>query len=396
MKNKIKKFHWPEWPLFFKEEQKKIKEVLQTNTLFNGRETKHLEQEFSKYNRSRFVKVVGNATQGLHLSLAALNVGAGDEVIVTNYSWISSASCILMQNAIPIFVDIEPKNLSIDINKIEKKINSKTKAIIFVHMFGYICNPYKLIRLAKKYKLKLIEDASHAHGASYQNKKAGNFGDIAVLSMQQRKNLCCGDGGLVVCKTKKLHQKIHNLRSFGDKELSYNYRINEIAAGIARIRLKRLDHENKMRNKIAKKIRDKFTNIEGFKVMEPTKSSYAVYYKLIIFYDYDLFTKNLNFFIKKMNSIKIPVSKTYLPLNKHSNFNLSYVPSRGTTWLKPFTKKKFPKKMNTLNMPVSEEISFKKTFQINIPPYLKDYHIKYFVKSVKNYAINFKKSNLRK
>lgn len=301
-----------------------------------------------------------------------------------------------MQNAIPVFVDIEPKNLSIDLNQIEKKINSKTKAIIFVHMFGYITDPYKLIRLAKKYKLKLIEDASHAHGASYQNKKAGNFGDIAVLSMQQRKNLCCGDGGLVVCKNKKLYQKIYNLRAFGDKELSYNYRINEIAAGIARIRLKRLDHENKMRNKIAKKIREKFTNIEGFRVMEPTKSSYAVYYKLIIFYDHNLFTKNLNFFIKKMNSIKIPVSKTYLPLNKHSNFNLSYVPARGTTWLKPFTKKKFPKNMNTLNMPVSEEISFKKAFQINIPPYLKNNHIKYFVKSVKNYAIDFKKSNLIK
>lgn len=92
MKNKIKNFHWPEWPLFFKEEQKKIKEVLKTNTLFNGKETKQLEQEFSKYNRSKYVKVVGNATQGLHLSLAALNIGAGDEVIVTNYSWISTAS----------------------------------------------------------------------------------------------------------------------------------------------------------------------------------------------------------------------------------------------------------------------------------------------------------------
>ena len=288
MKKKTKQFSWPEWPIFFNEEQKKIKEVLKTNILFNGRETKQLELEFSKYNNSKYVKVVGNATQGLHLSLAALGIGVGDEVIVTNYSWISTASCILMQNAIPVFVDIEPKNLSIDLNQIEKKINSKTKAIIFVHMFGYITDPYKLIRLAKKYKLKLIEDASHAHGASYQNKKAGNFGDIAVLSMQQRKNLCCGDGGLVVCKNKKLYQKIYNLRAFGDKELSYNYRINEIAAGIARIRLKRLDHENKMRNKIAKKIREKFTNIEGFRVMEPTKSSYAVYYKLIIFYDHNL------------------------------------------------------------------------------------------------------------
>ena len=188
--------------VFYKEEQKKIKDVLKTNILFNGNETKKLEIEFSKYNKSKYVKVVGNATQGLHLSLAALNIGFGDEVIVTNYSWISTASCILMQNATPVFVDIEPKHLSIDPNQIEKKINSRTKAIIYVHMFGFISNPNKLIKLAKKYKLNLIEDASHAHGATYKNRKAGNFGDIAVLSMQQRKNLCCGDGAIVVCKNK--------------------------------------------------------------------------------------------------------------------------------------------------------------------------------------------------
>ena len=174
MKKKIKKFNWPSWPVFYKEEQKKIKDVLKTNILFNGNETKKLEIEFSKYNKSKYVKVVGNATQGLHLSLAALNIGFGDEVIVTNYSWISTASCILMQNATPVFVDIEPKHLSIDLNQIEKKINSRTKAIIYVHMFGFISNPNKLIKLAKKYKLNLIEDASHAHGATYKNRKAGN------------------------------------------------------------------------------------------------------------------------------------------------------------------------------------------------------------------------------
>ena len=117
---------WPEWsdqkwPIFFKEEENKIKKVLHSNQLYNGKETEYLEKEFSKYNKSKYVKVVGNATQGLHLALAALDIGAGDEVIVTNYSWISTASCILMQNAIPVFVDVEPRYLSIDIEQIEKK-----------------------------------------------------------------------------------------------------------------------------------------------------------------------------------------------------------------------------------------------------------------------------------
>ena len=393
MKKYLKQFSWPKWPIFKKEEAKKIEKILYSNILFNGKETQNLENDFSKYNNSKYVCAVGNGTHGLHLALAALNIGVGDEVIVTNYSWISTASCILMQNAIPIFVDIETKTLSLDTAKVEKKINSKTKAIIYTHMFGYIANVARIKNIAKKNNLFLIEDASHAQGASYKNKKAGNFGDISVLSMQQRKNLPCGDGGLVVCKNKKLNLKIHKLRSFGSKELSYNYRINEMAAGIARVRLKKLDQENKMRNKIINKIRNDLINIEGFSVMEPIKLSYAVYYKLIIFYDYNIFRKNLDYFIKKMNILKIPVSKTYLPLNKHSNFNLSYVPARGTTWLKPFTKKKFSKKMQILNMPVSEEISFKKAFQINIPPDLNDNHIKYFITSLKRFVLDYKKTN---
>ena len=391
MKKDIKKFTWPMWPIFFKEEGSKIKEVLHSNILFNGNETKNLEKEFSRYNKSKHVTVVGNATQGLHLALAALGIGAGDEVIVTNYSWISTASCILMQNAIPVFVDIEPRYLSIDISQIEKKINPRTKAIIYVHMFGFISNANKLAKLAKKYKIKLIEDASHAHGASYKNIKAGNFGDIAVLSMQQRKNLCCGDGAIVVCKNKNLCKKIYQLRSFGSKELSYNYRISEISASIARVRLKRLDHENKKRNEIVKKIEKKLNNLSNITILKPMKNTYAVYYKLIFFYNYKYFKKNLNFFIKYMNQNKIPITKTYRPLNLHPNFNLDYVPPRGTTWIKPFTKKKFPKKMRYLNLPVTNEISLRKAFQINIPPYLSDEHINYFAKHIKKYVISYKK-----
>ncbi len=387
---------WPEWsdqkwPIFFKEEEKKIKKVLNSNQLYNGNETEKFEKEFSKYNKSRHVKVVGNATQGLHLALAALNIGAGDEVIVTNYSWISTASCILMQNAIPVFVDVEPRYLSIDLDKIKKKINSKTKAIIYVHLYGFISNAADLMKLAREHNLKLIEDASHAPGASYKKIKAGNFGDVAVLSMQQRKNLCCGDGAIVVCKNQKLSKKIYQLRSFGSKELSYNYRISELAAGIARVRLKRLDKENKQRNILVKKIEKKLGKLKGITTLKPMKNTFAVYYKLIFFYEYDLFSKNLDFFIKFMRKNKIPVSKTYPPLNLHANFNLDYIPAKGLTWIKPFTKKKFPKKMKNLNLPITNEISLKKAFQINIPPYLSDKNINRLVKYFKLFVKAYQK-----
>ena len=131
--------------------------------------------------------------------------------------------------------------------------------------------------------------------------------------------------------------------------------------------------------------------LKGITTLKPMKNTFAVYYKLIFFYEYDLFSKNLDFFIKFMRKNKIPVSKTYPPLNLHANFNLDYIPAKGLTWIKPFTKKKFPKKMKNLNLPITNEISLKKAFQINIPPYLSDKNINRLVKYFKLFVKAYQK-----
>ena len=192
----MKNISWPTWPNYTKKDVASVIRVVRSNQIFAAKEVKKFEEQFSKYNKSKYVKAVGNATQGLHLALSALEIGHEDEVIVTNYSWISTASCILMQNAKPVFVDIELDTLGADPSKIEKSITKKTKAIIVVHMFGNPCKILEIKKIGKKNKLYLIEDASHAHGSTINKKKIGNFSDISVFSCHQRKNLSAGEGGL--------------------------------------------------------------------------------------------------------------------------------------------------------------------------------------------------------
>ena len=246
-----KNINWPIWPKYDSNCKKIITEVIKSNQIFNGPKVSKFEKEFKKYNKSKFAIAVGNGTQGLHLALSSLNIGQNDEVITTNFSWISTASCILMQRAKPIFCDIESKFLGIDPEQIIKKITKKTKAIIIVHMYGLICDIEKILKIGKKYKIKIIEDASHAHGSSYKGIKAGNFGDIGVFSLHQRKNIPSGEGGIIVCKNKKIASNLYKLRSFGHKELSYNYRMNEFSAVLASYYLKKIDIENKTRMKNA-------------------------------------------------------------------------------------------------------------------------------------------------
>ena len=238
---------WPEWPHYGKEEEEAVKRVILSNQLFADKEVRKFEEEFAAYIGVRYALGLGNATQGLHLALAALNIGIGDEVLVTSYSWISTASCILMQNAIPVFCDIENESLGLDPKEIERKVSPRTKVIILTHMFGYPARILDIVELAKKYSLPIIEDASHAHGASINGKKIGGFGEIGVFSLHQRKSLSVGDGGILVTNNKEINDKIYRLRSFGDQELSYNYRMTEFAGALAQEGLKKLDLQNKIR-----------------------------------------------------------------------------------------------------------------------------------------------------
>ena len=365
--------HFPSWPIFGEQEAEAVEAVIRSGQLFASDKVQKFEKDFGKYIGTDFALGLGNATQGLHLCLAALGIGLGDEVIVTSYSWISTASCILMQNAVPIFCDIEEDTLGIDPDKIEKLITRRTKAIICVHMFGYPCKIREIKSIAEKYNLALIEDASHAHGAELNGKKIGTFGDVSAFSLHQRKALSVGDGGMVCTDNALLAEKIYKMRSFGSNELSYNYRMTEFAGALGTVRLQKLDEQNHQRRKnsiflnqlIAKKLGD---FLEPLSVNSDSKTvHYANVLKIT-----DEGTKSIDSkYLKLLEGSSLPIRKTWSPLHYHPNFNPSRNcrPARGLPWeLDAYDGKMRHTQYKNLYLPVVEKFCPHKILEVYVHP----------------------------
>ena len=243
-----------------KEIDKAIKRVLESNQFIGGDEVKEFEKEIAKFCSTKYALSVNSGTDALFLSLKALGIGLGDEVITTPFTFISTAEVIANCGAKPVFVDIDPKTFNINPLKIEEKINKKTKAIIPVHLFGQMADMTRIMRIARKYGLYVIEDAAQAIGAEYKNKKAGTFSDLGCFSFFPSKNLGgYGDGGMVVSNNEELAEKIRLLKNHGSspKEkylnliLGTNSRLDTIQAAILRVKLKHLEEWSKARAKKA-------------------------------------------------------------------------------------------------------------------------------------------------
>ena len=326
-------FEWPAWPAYGADEKAAVARVIASNQLFAAGEVLAFEKEYADYIGSRFALGLGNATQGLHLALAALNIGIGDEVIVTPYSWISSASCVLMQNAVPIFCDIETESLGLDPRAVDEAISDRTKAIILVHMFGYPAQVREIADVARRHGIALVEDASHAHGASVGDQRLGTFGDVSVFSLHQRKSLSVGDGGVVCTDDSGLYESIRRLRSFGHEELSYNYRMTEFAAALGRTGLPRLDAENKIRADNARLLRDMLGHSAVLGVRMPRADEVGVFHAVLLEVHADI--SDIETRVEGLQAAGIPIRTTWSPLHKHPHFNPLTPPARGLPWEHP-------------------------------------------------------------
>ena len=169
-----------------------LKKKFKDGYLVEGKYTKELEEKFKKYFKSKYAILISSCTSALHLSLISINIKKGDEVLVPAYSYIASANVVELTGATPVFVDINDNNNCIDVNKIEEKITKKTKAIIVVHEFGNPADMKNIVKIAKKFKLKIIEDGACALGSSYNNKKIGTFGEISCFSFHPVKIITTG------------------------------------------------------------------------------------------------------------------------------------------------------------------------------------------------------------
>ena len=318
VKREIKLFE----PSTGKDEEDAIKRVLKSKFWASGTgvgKVLEFEKKFRKYINSKNCIAVNSGTAALNLALTMYDI-KNKEVILPSLTFVSTANAVIMNGGKPIFVDVDPYTLNIDTEKIENSISEKTKVVLPVHFGGLSCDLDKINSLSKKYNLKIIEDAAHATGASYKNKKIGSHSMAVCFSFHPIKNLAMPTGGLISINDKN-YKKIGELLSarrwcgitdrkntlYDVKEIGNNYYMNELSAAIGLVQLKKLDKLNSIRKKIAKRY---YQEIKLSTKMQYDKNcSYHLYWILV---------KNRNEFIKKLSRYKIETGTHYKPVHTFS------------------------------------------------------------------------------
>jgi perosamine synthetase len=267
-----------------KEEKKAVMRVLNSGILsgfiatsgqnfFGGKEVVKLENAFRKKFGVKHAVAFNSATTALDAALCAVGIGPGDEVIVPPLTMSATATSVLMNMAIPIFADVKIDTFCLDPRSVEENITDRTKAIIIVDLFGGPADYDKLMKIARKYKLKVIEDSAQALGGKYKDKFLGTIGDIGIFSFNQHKTIHCGEGGMLVTNNKKYANRAQLKRNHGEVAtdekrqhefiVGSNYRMGEIEAAIITEQLKKLDFLNRYRIKLAKYLTKKLEKIDG-------------------------------------------------------------------------------------------------------------------------------------
>lgn len=235
-----------------------INRVLCSGTYILGEEVRAFEREFAAYLGVNHGVGVGNGTDALHLALASCGIGRGDEVITVSHTAVATVAAIELADATPVFVDIEPDFYTLDPNRLEAAITSRTKAVVLVHLYGQPADLDPILMITRRHGLRVIEDCAQAHGATYQGRRVGSYGDLACFSFYPTKNLgALGDGGLVATNDATLANTVRALREYGwkDQRVSQipgcNSRLDELQAAILRVKLSHLDANNERRVQLA-------------------------------------------------------------------------------------------------------------------------------------------------
>ena len=267
-----------------------INKVLASSHLSIGPKIKEFEKKISEFIGVKYAVGVNSGTSGLHLCIRSLDIKDGDEVITSPFSFIASANCVLFERAKPVFVDIDENTLCIDPKKIEKKITPKTKAILPVHIFGHPSQMDKIMKIAKKYDLRVIEDACEAIGAEFKGQKVGSFGDVGVFAFYPNKQITTAEGGMVVTNDEKIVKLCRSMRNQGrddedtnwlnHKRLGYNYRMSELSAALGVVQMERIEKILEKRQRVTNLYNQKLSQIDGLiipQVAPGIKMSWFVY-----------------------------------------------------------------------------------------------------------------------
>lgn len=322
-------------PFITEAEIEAVSEVLKSGHLTTGPIVSEFENEVAKYiGKDIFAVGLNSCTAGLYLALMANGIGRDDEVIVPTWTFVASGHVVLWTGAKVVLCDVEEASLNIDLNEVEKLITPKTKAIIPVHFAGYPCDMDKILKLAKRHNLIVIEDAAHAIGTKYNGQRIGNFGQATAFSFYATKNLACGEGGMVVSKDKNIIERIRKLSYFGInkdalsrytkggswfyeiEELGYKYNMDSIHASIGLAQLKKLDVMNERRRQIASLYKQKLDKRIVF--TKDNGTNYHTYHLFPVRIDKRIIARND--FINRLKERNIGSSVHFIPLHKHSYY----------------------------------------------------------------------------
>jgi perosamine synthetase len=266
-------------------EKEYVNQCLDSNWISSrGEFIERFEDQFAGYVKADYATSVCNGTVALHLALAALGVGPGDEVIVPSLTYVASVNTIVHTGATPAFVDSLASTWQIDVDDVRRKITHKTKAVMAVHLYGLPCDMDKLVSLCSEYDLRLIEDCAEAFGSYYKGRHVGTFGDIATFSFFGNKTITTGEGGMVVSRSKELHDTAYQLKTQGvsrEREywhevVAYNYRMTNICAAIGLAQLEQADLIIEKKRAIAAWYRDGLAGLplQSHDEIDGTRHSY--------------------------------------------------------------------------------------------------------------------------
>ncbi len=236
-------------PQIGEDEKKAVLEVMDSGIIAQGPRTKAFEEAFAKMCTTKHAIATSSGTTALHIAMLAHKIGPGDEVITSAFTFIASANSVLYTGARPVFVDIDPLTFNLDVNKIEAAITPKTKAILPVHLFGLSCDMDRIMSIAKKHNLSVIEDACQSHGATYKGKKVGSFG-TGTFSLYPTKNITSGEGGMISTNEDAIDEACRVIRNHGMRkryyhdEIGYNFRMTDMHAAIGLAQISKLDKFN--------------------------------------------------------------------------------------------------------------------------------------------------------
>tara|TARA_R110000744_G_scaffold124539_2_gene230091 strand:+ start:2529 stop:3674 length:1146 start_codon:yes stop_codon:yes gene_type:complete len=306
-------------PYIGNEEYESIKECFDINWITEGPKAKEFSKKLCNLIGCKYGVFAPNGTLSLYLGLKAIGIKPGDEVLVPNFTFIASANAVEMIGAKPIFVDINIDTLHIDLDKCNKLITTKTKAIMPVHIYGTAADMDSIIKFANKNKLKVIEDAAQAIGVKWNGQHCGSFGDVGSFSFFADKTITTGEGGFVCTNSETIYKKLLYIRnqgrlnrgSFQHPEIGYNFRITDIQCAIGLVQLKKLDIIIQKKQTILQLYKNNLHGVNGIKILEAVNNSNHVPFRVAI-----LFDVKINEIMNYLSNNNIETRTFFYPIHK--------------------------------------------------------------------------------